>query len=58
MDFKLCNQLECGKNSSEFFVKFKIFKYVKLHNNCFKKYIYTVIKIPNYFSQNISQMFQ
>jgi hypothetical protein len=41
-----------------FFVKFKKFKYLKLNKNCFKKYIYTVIKILNYFSQNISQMFQ
>jgi hypothetical protein len=39
-------------------VKFKIFKYLKINKNCFKKYISTVIKILNYFSQNPSQMFE
>jgi hypothetical protein len=38
-----------GKIVQNLFVKFKIFKYLKFNKKCFKKYIYTVIKIPNYF---------
>jgi hypothetical protein len=46
------------KNSSDYLVKFKIFKYLKFNKKCFKKYIYSIIKILNYFSHILSQMFQ
>jgi hypothetical protein len=42
----------------DFFVKFNFFKYLKFNKNCFKKYIYSIIKIPNYFSHILSQMFE
>jgi hypothetical protein len=41
-----------------FFAKFNFFKYLKFNKNCFKKYIYSVIKIPNCFSHNLSEMFE
>jgi hypothetical protein len=51
-------QLECGKNSLDFFVKFNFFKILKFNKKCLKKCICSIIKFSNYFSHILSQMFQ
>jgi hypothetical protein len=42
-------KLVCGKIVWNFFVKFKLFKYLKFNNFYFKKYIYNVIKNSKLF---------
>jgi hypothetical protein len=52
-----CNiETSMGKIFQIFFVKFNFFKYLKFNKFYFKKYIYNVIKIPNYFSHVLYQM--